>query len=156
MNAADLNFIRRSFEIAQDARDNGNHPFGALLVSESGDVLLTAENSVVTERDCTGHAETNLLREATKKYTSEFLATCTVYASTEPCPMCSAAIFWSNVRRVVFGLSTERLNEIVGEETEEVMYLPAGEVLSRGRKRIEVIGPCLEEEGQKVHEGFWR
>ena len=155
MNETDLKFIRLSYEVAREARGNGNHPFGALLVSEQGHVLLKAENTVVTERDCTGHAEANLMREATRRYSSEFLAKCTVYASTEPCPMCSAAIFWGNVRRIVFGLSTERLNEIVGDASENVMWLPVREVLSKGRKTIEVLGPCLEEEGQQLQEGFW-
>lgn len=156
MDAADLEFLRLSFEVAQAARANGNHPFGALLVSPDGQVLLKGENTVVTERDPTGHAEANLIREAGKRFDKEFLATCTIYASTEPCPMCSAAIFWSNVRRVVYGLSTERLNEIAGDETEDVMTIPTREVLSRGRKAIEVIGPLLEDEAKEVHAGFWR
>ncbi len=155
MNATDLKFIRLSYEVAQDARKNGNHPFGALLVSEEGDALLKAENTVVTAKDCTGHAELNLMREASRRYTREFLAKCTVYASTEPCPMCSAALFWGNIRRVVFGLSTEALNEIVGDDSQDVMYMPSREVLSRGRKAIEVLGPILEDEGRKLHEGFW-
>ena len=46
--------IRRTLEIAQRARDHGNHPFGALLVDERGHILIEAENTVVTERDCTG------------------------------------------------------------------------------------------------------
>lgn len=156
VSEADLKFIRLSYEVAQVSRENGNHPFGALLVSDQGELLLRGENSVITKRDCTGHAELNLLREASRKYSRELLATCTIYASTEPCPMCSAAIFWANVKRVVFGLGTESLNQIVGDQTEEVMHIPAREVLSRGRKHIEVLGPVLEEEGRKPHNGFWR
>jgi tRNA(Arg) A34 adenosine deaminase TadA len=155
MNEIDLKFIRLSFEVAQEARANGNHPFGALLVDERGHVLLKGENTVVTEHDCTGHAETNLMRQASREFSPEFLAKCTLYASTEPCPMCTGAIFWGNVRRVVFGLSTECLNMIVGEETQEVLYLPSHELFARGRKQVEVLGPVLEEEGSKVHEGFW-
>jgi tRNA(Arg) A34 adenosine deaminase TadA len=56
--------IRRALELARQARDHGNHPFGALLADASGRVRLEAENTVVTERDCTGHAETNLMRLA--------------------------------------------------------------------------------------------
>jgi tRNA(Arg) A34 adenosine deaminase TadA len=156
MNEIDLKFIRLSFEVAQEARANGNHPFGALLVDERGHVLLKGENTVVTEHDCTGHAETNLMRQASREFSPEFLAKCTLYASTEPCPMCTGAIFWGNVRRVVFGLSTECLNTIVGEKTQEVLYLPSRELFARGRKQVEVLGPVLEEEGSKVHEGFWR
>lgn len=151
----DLKFIRLSFEVAREARENGNHPFGALLVDEQGHVLIKAENTVVTERDCTGHAEANLMRQASRQYSPAFLAKCTVYASTEPCPMCSAAIFWGNVRRIVFGLSTDSLNEIVGQDSEEVMCLPSRELLSKGRKQIVVLGPCLEEDGRRLQEGFW-
>jgi tRNA(Arg) A34 adenosine deaminase TadA len=155
MDEHDAKMMRLSFEVAREARQKSNHPFGALLVDGQGRVLLKGENTVVTESDCTGHAETNLLREASRLFAPDFLATCTLYASTEPCPMCAAAIFWSNVRRVVFGLSTARLNERVGGESEDVMWLPCREVLSRGRKTIEVIGPLLEDEASEVVEGFW-
>ncbi len=155
MNETDLKFIRLSLEVAAAARANGNHPFGALLVDEEGHVLLRGENTVVTEHDCTGHAELNLIREASSAYSPEFLARCTIYASTEPCPMCAGAIFWGNVRRVVFGLSTAGLNALVGEETPDVLNLPSRELFAKGRKRIEVVGPVLEEEARRVHEGFW-
>ena len=152
----DLKFIRIAIEVAQKARDNGNHPFGAILVDEDGEILLKAENSVITERDCTGHAESNLMRLASKKYDADFLAKCTLYTSTEPCAMCSGAIFWGNVRQVVYGLTEEGLYEMVDENAEEVLYQPCRELFAKGRKSIEVRGPMLEEEARKVHEGFWQ
>ena len=82
---------------------------------------MEAENTTETTRDCTGHAETNLMRQASSKYESEFLAKCTIYTSTEPCPMCAGAIFWANVRRVVYGLSEEGFYELV-EGLEGVDY----------------------------------
>ena len=155
MNGNDAKFLRLTFEVGREARANGNHPFGALLVDATGHILLKGENTVVTAHDCTGHAETNLMREASRQFDPDFLATCTLYASAEPCPMCAAAIFWGNVRRVVFGLSTARLNELVGEGSEDVMCLPCRELLDRGRKSIEVLGPMMEEEARTVVEGFW-
>ena len=77
--------MRAAIEVAQRARDHGNHPFGALLVDQDNNILLTAENTVVTENDCTGHAETNLMRLASQKYDPDFLAMCTLYTSAEPC-----------------------------------------------------------------------
>jgi tRNA(Arg) A34 adenosine deaminase TadA len=155
MDENDLRFMRIAIDIARKARDRGNHPFGAVLVDEKGHILMEAENTVVTERDCTGHAETNLMRQASRKHDRDFLARCTLYTSTEPCPMCVGAIFWGNVRRVIYGLSEEGLYEMVGEDTEEVLYLPCRELLRKGKKTIEVIGPILEEEARRVHEGFW-
>lgn len=148
-------FIKATLQIAQLARDHGNHPFGALLVDENGKVLIEAENTVVTERDCTGHAETNLMRLASIQYDRDFLAKCTLYASTEPCPMCAGAIFWGNVRRVVFGLSMQGLYDIIGPGNEESLFLPCRDLLARGKKVVEVIGPILEDEARMVHRGFW-
>jgi tRNA(Arg) A34 adenosine deaminase TadA len=155
MDANDLKFIREAIDISRRAREKGNHPFGAVLVDEGGHILLEAENTVVTERDCTGHAETNLMRQASRTYDRDFLAKCTLYTSTEPCPMCAGAIFWGNVRRVVYGLSEESLYEMTGENFEDVLYLPCRELFGKGRKGIEVVGPVLEEEAKILHTGFW-
>lgn len=154
MRKLDLNLLRKAIDIAFHARKQGNHPFGALLADEEGHILLEAENTVVTENDCTGHAETNLMREASKKFSHDFLAKCTIYTSTEPCPMCVGAIFWANVGKVVFGLSAKRLYEIVGNESEEVFHISSKDLFSKGKKKIKVIGPILENEAEKVHERF--
>jgi len=111
MDEDDIRFLRASFVVARNARKKGNHPFGAVLVDDHGQILLEAENTVVTARDCTDHAETNLMRQASSEYDSEFLAKCTIYTSTEPCPMCAGAIFWANVRRVVYGLSERSVRD---------------------------------------------
>jgi tRNA(Arg) A34 adenosine deaminase TadA len=156
VNENDLKFTRAAIELAQRARDKGNHPYGALLVDEHGQIVIEAENTVLTENDCTGHAEINLMRKASSKYDHTFLAKCTIYTSTEPCPMCAGAIFWGNVRRVVYGLSEENLYEMVGRDSEDILILPCRELFGKGRKHIEVIGPILEEEARKVHVGFWQ
>lgn len=155
MRKQDLKFIRASFEVARRARSKTNHPFGALLVDKYGHLLLEAENTVVTERDCTGHAETNLMRLASKKYSRDFLATSTLYSSTEPCPMCCGAIFWGNVKRVIFGLGAKSLCEMIGETSDEVLLLPCREIFNQGRKSISVLGPTLEDEARLVHADFW-
>lgn len=148
-------YIRRSIELAALAREHGNHPFGALLVDENGHVLLEAENTVITAQDCTAHAETNLVRMACKQLNADFLARCTLYTSTEPCPMCAGAIFWANIRQVVFGLSEEGLYRMTGTDNEEVLFLSCRDVFKKGKKQIEVRGPILEEEASVVHKGFW-
>jgi tRNA(Arg) A34 adenosine deaminase TadA len=152
----DERHLRQAIELAARARANGNHPFGSLLTDAIGDVVLEAENTVLTGRDCTGHAELNLVRAASQKYDPAFLRACTLYTSTEPCAMCSGAIFWSGIGRVVFALSSETFGTIVPDETGEwKLGLSCREVFDRGGRAVDVSGPLLEAEGLLVHDGFW-
>jgi len=153
---ADLDLMRRAIEVARRSRQNGNHPFGALLADPRGRVLLEAENTVVTARDCTGHAETNLIRQACPQFAAEVLASATVYTSTEPCAMCAGAIYWAGIPRVVFGLREDQLYAMTGADPQNpTLSLPSREVFARGQRPTEVIGPLLEDEARAVHEGFW-
>ncbi len=156
MKSTDLEHLRTAIEVAQLARAHGNHPFGAILVNENNQVLLEAENSVITSKDCTGHAETNLMRLASQHFSAEKLAVCTLYTSTEPCAMCAGAIYWGNVQRVVYALSEVALYEIVGPSPDQLL-LPSREVFAHSQRKVEVEGPALEldKEARAVHEGFW-
>lgn len=156
MDESHLQHLRRAIEVARRSREHGNHPFGAILVDENNEVILEAENTVNTERDCTGHAETNLIRLATRQFSPETLRKCTLYTSTEPCAMCSGAIHWGQVGRVVYGLSEEGLYAMTGSHPEnETMFLPCREIFARSGRPVEVIGPLLEDEAREIHEGFW-
>ena len=155
MSFDDNYYVRIAIEIAQRAREKGNHPFGALLVDEHGKILLEAENTVVTLPDITAHAEINLIRQASARFESAYLEKCSIYTSTEPCSMCSGAIFWSNIRRVVYGLSISGLYDLVGWDADDVLNIPCRKVFAQGHKHIDVVGPLLEEEAIKVHAGFW-
>jgi tRNA(Arg) A34 adenosine deaminase TadA len=150
----DLGFLRRAIALAQQARDNGNHPFGALLVDADQRVIFEAQNTVVTERDCTGHAETNLIRLASRQVSPEVLAGCTLYSSAEPCAMCAGAIHWGNVGRLVYGAGASSFYELVGPTPTQI-ELSCREVFARSRQPIEVIGPMLEDEALAVHADFW-
>jgi len=145
-----------AIELAACARANGNQPFGSLLVDAAGSVVLDAENTAVTTGDCTGHAELNLVREASVRFTPEQLRPLTLYTSTEPCAMCAGAIFWSGIGRVVFALSSETLGAIVRDETGAwTLAMSCREVFERGGRPTDVSGPLLEDEGRAVHDGFW-
>lgn len=147
--------LRDAIAVAWSARQNGNHPFGAVLVDAHGRVLLRAENTVVTERDATGHAETNLVRLASAQIPPDVLRSATMYASTEPCAMCAGAIHWGQIGRLVFALSAKRLYELIGSGPDEIQ-LPCREVFARSTRPMTVIGPALEEEALAVHRDFWR
>ena len=148
--------LRRAIELARQAREHGNHPFGALLVDHKGKVVLEAENTVRTDKDVTAHAETNLMRMASARFEPDFLERCTLYTSTEPCAMCAGAIYWGNVRRVVFGLSQEQIHSISKHNPENMqLAIASREIFERGDHPVEVSGPHLPKESSAVHDGFW-
>ncbi|MGH7264696.1 MAG: nucleoside deaminase [Candidatus Rokuibacteriota bacterium] len=148
----DLRHLRTAIAVSRSAREHGNEPYGALLVGERGDVLLQAENTEITARDATGHAETNLVRIACARFDPATLAQCTIYASTEPCAMCAGAIYWGHIGRVVFGLGQETLPAVLGDAADR-LALSCHAVLARGTRPIEVVGPLLEKEARAVVEG---
>ncbi len=149
--------LRLTFDIAREAREAGNHPFGAILVGPDGSVLLRAGNAHGQAGDRTGHAERVLMTEASVTWPAPFLETCTMYTSAEPCAMCAGAAYWAGVGRVVYGLTEHDLKQLIGPHPENLtMDLPCRVVLGAGQRPIEVIGPLLEEEARAVHAGFWR
>jgi tRNA(Arg) A34 adenosine deaminase TadA len=146
-------YLRLALGKAQDSRTHGNHPFGSILVDKKVDkIICEGENTVMTEGDCTGHAEINLVRKASKLFSVEKLRECVLYTSAEPCPMCAGSIYWSGIGHVVYALPETELLKIAGPPT---FSLPCREVFVRGSLPVKVEGPFLVEEAKKVHEGFW-
>ncbi|MAU81844.1 MAG: tRNA-specific adenosine deaminase [Gordonia sp.] len=152
----DVAFLHQAIDLAAESRAHGNHPFGALLVNADGEVVCTALNTVDTDNDPTGHAETNLVRVAGKRFDPDIRATLTLYTSTEPCAMCAGAIYWARIRTVVFALGENELRAMTGDDVKNpTMSLPCREVFARGRHPTAVRGPFDILAAREVHAGFW-
>ena len=150
----DEKYLAEAVELARLARQHGNHPFGALVVTADGRTVR-AENTVLTSDDPTGHAETNLVRLAAAELSAAELATCTLYTSTEPCAMCCGAIFWAGIPAVVYALGGDELIALVPPGDEYSLDLPSREVFGRGGHAVQVRGPIHVPGTVEVHEGFW-
>jgi tRNA(Arg) A34 adenosine deaminase TadA len=157
VSESDLSHLRRAIFVSIEAKQHGNHPFGAILTDDSGAEVLEAENTVVTHSDATGHAETNLVRLATKQYSLEQLRGFTLYTSCEPCAMCTGAIYWAGIGRMVYALPEQALLPLTGDDPQNpTLDLPSREVLARGQRTVVVAGPALEEQAAEPHRGFWQ
>lgn len=98
-------FLARAIELAKKGSTSGEGgPFGAVIVRE-GEIIAEAWNQVVTHRDPTAHAEILAIRKACATVDSFHLAKTTLYASSEPCPMCLSAAYWAHIDRIVFANS---------------------------------------------------
>ena len=148
--------LRQAIAVARQSREHGNHPFGALLADSDGQVLLSAENTVVTGSDATGHAETNLVRLASARYSTSELRGLTLYTSTEPCAMCSGAIYWSGIGTVIYALAEAELYEMTGsDDNNPTLVLPCRTVFAAGQRPVVVEGPFAIDEARDVHAGSW-
>ena len=103
----------------QTAIDEGRHgmdhnhggPFGAVIVKD-GNIISKAHNDVLRTNDPTAHAEILAIRQASEVLGSFDLSGCEIYATSEPCPMCLAAIFWARIKTVYFGSDKEEVAKI--------------------------------------------
>lgn len=156
----DQYYIEKAIEVSRKARESGNTPFGCILVDPNGHILIEQGNIEITEKDCTGHAETALMRKASKLYTKEFLYKCSLYSTAEPCSMCSGAIYWGNVGRVVYGISEKSLLGLTGNHPQNpTLNVPCRSIFAGGQKEIMVMGPIADADLKKkiieVHRTYW-
>ena len=144
----DEEFIHESIALAREAVENGNTPFGSLLVHD-GEVIQRSRNTTLTEDDITAHPELKLARWAAQELDAEERAETTMYTSTEPCEMCATAIHYAGLERVVFSVSTGALADL--RDSESAGYT-CQELIDAKGGTTEVEGPVLEEKGLAVHE----
>jgi tRNA(Arg) A34 adenosine deaminase TadA len=153
----DAFFLRKAFDVALAARARGQHPFGCILVGPDGTVLMEQGNAFEEEGcDMTAHAERLLATRASKRWRPSFLSDCSLYTSAEPCAMCAGAMYWAGIGRVIYGQSEKSLKEITGDHPENpTLDLPCREVFAAGQRKVEVVGPLLEDEAAEIQRGFW-
>ncbi|MET9474844.1 nucleoside deaminase [Streptomyces sp. NPDC002922] len=133
--------LRRAIALAAQARAAGNPPFGSLLSGPDGTVLAEEHNTTLTDQDITAHPELKLARWAARELDTATAAGTTMYTSCQPCGMCEAVIQRAGLRRVVFALSDEQLEDI----------RPGS-----GLPPVPQDGPALLDEVRAVVEGYYR
>lgn len=156
ISADDLNHLRRCVELAREALEDGDEPFGSVLVDGSG-VVRYADRNRVKDGDATQHPEFAIARWAATHMAPVQRIRATVYTSGEHCPMCAAAHAWVGLGRIVYATSTEQLLAWQAE-----WGTPAGPVaglpISTVAPRVPVDGPApeLAEEMKSLYEAKFR
>jgi len=100
----DLRWMRLALAEAQAAADEDEIPVGAVIVS-GGRLIARAHNLTERLTDVTAHAEMQALTAASSALGGKYLTDCTLYVTVEPCVMCAGAIGWSQLGRLVYGVS---------------------------------------------------
>ncbi|NDI36406.1 nucleoside deaminase [Chengkuizengella sediminis] len=142
-------YMRKAIEVALEARKNGNQPFGAILVKQDK-IVMTGENKINNDNDPTYHAEIGLISKYCFENKISDLTEYTLYSSCEPCVMCSGAMVWSSVGRLVYSVSYEQFAKISGSN----IMISCNEVFEKSPNQPKVVANIINEEGLKVFEGF--
>ncbi len=138
----DLERLSRCVDLAREALDDGDEPFGSILVDDAGQVLFEDRNRV-KDGDHTRHPEFAIAQWAVANLRPAERAKASVYTSGEHCPMCAAAHAWVGLGRIVYAASSEQLTRWLSEwgaTPPPVAPLPITTVAPR----VEVDGPAPE------------
>ena len=141
-------WMRRALAEATAARERGEVPVGACIVTTGGRLLAAAGNRTRTDCDPTAHAEVVALREAAKKYGNYRLTDTVVYSTIEPCAMCAGALVQARVKRLIYGARDER----AGAVESNFRICSSGSL----NHQIEVISGVLETECRALMQEFFR
>lgn len=141
----DREFMSEAVRLSEEAVKNGNEPFGAVLVKD-GKIVFANENLIYSMHDPTFHAEAGLIRRFCAETGITDLSEYTMYSSCEPCFMCSGAMVWVRLGRLVYAASNIELEEILGNEG-----CNCSEIVFRNSfHRPEVTSGVMREESLKI------
>jgi guanine deaminase len=152
------NFMQAAIDEAREGmQHNHGGPFGAIIVRD-GKIISRTHNKVLLTNDPTAHAEVLAIRQASGILENFDLSDCEIYTSSQPCPMCLAAIYWARIRKVYFGTNKEDVAAIGfddnlfyklirGEDTENAV-----EIVNINRKEcLELLKEWDEKNDKKMY-----
>jgi len=140
--------MREAIKEAKGGWLNGEVPVGALLISQSDEILVRDHNRCISLNDPTAHAEILVIRQAAQKLKNYRLNGVTIVVTIEPCPMCMGAIMNARLDTLVFGAFDPKYGA-----AGSVYNLPDDERLNH---KITIISRIMEQECRDLMQGFFR
>lgn len=140
-------FMKIALQEAQLAAEMGEIPVGAVLV-KNGEIIAKAHNLVEQLQDVSAHAELLVMKEATSKLNQKYLSDCTLYVTLEPCLMCTGALIWAKLDKIVYGAHDAQVGACGSR-----MQLANNEFSNHS---IEIIHGILESECEALIKDFFK
>ena len=143
-------YMRIAIEEAMIAREEGENPFGAVLLDSNNNYCSKVHSQSIRFCDPTAHAEVLAIRKYCEDKKMVYLKDYTLICSAEPCVMCSGAIHWSKIQNIYYSVPQEKLNEISGGKKKP----SCDSLINTGHSQRNIVGNILLEEGLKVFKNF--
>lgn len=148
--ATPQDYMRAAIEAARESVSRGaGGPFGACIVRE-GQILAVSSNHVLVGHDPTAHAEVMAIRLACGSIATHLLEGAEIYSTTEPCPMCFAAIHWARCKKVYYGTNIDDVAKLGFNE----MALSNFQMKEIGGSPVEIVPDFMRQECLELLE-FW-
>lgn len=103
----DEQYMKMALAEARKAFDEGEVPVGAIITIGER-IIARGYNMVEKLSDPTAHAEIIALTSAFNSLGAKYLPDATLYVTVEPCLMCTGALYWSKIGRVVWAADDEK------------------------------------------------
>lgn len=143
-------YMRIAIEEAQIAKNNGENPFGAVLLDSEYNFCHKAHSRSIELSDPTAHAEVLVIREYCQKNKKVYLKDYILICSGEPCVMCSGAIKWAKIQQIYYSVPQSEINKASGGKIK-----PSCEsLINTGSSQKHIVGNILLNEGLKVFNDF--
>lgn len=134
-------FMRLALREAQkNLSDMRGGPFGACIVK--GNKVIAVSRNTALKQDATCHAEINTIRKASKKLRNYDLSGCSIYSTTEPCPMCFSAIHWAKINVLIYGNDIADAKMVGFNE----LTIPSATMKKLGKTKLKIISGLLRDE----------
>ncbi len=138
---SDRRFMENAIKKAEEGLEKDNSPFGACIV-KNNEVIAVAHNTVLEKQDATCHAEINAIREASRTLDNFDLSDCTIYSTTEPCPMCFSAIHWARISDIVYGTNIDDVKKLGFSE----LSISNDRMKEEGNSKVNITKDFMREE----------
>ena len=142
-------FMIAAMDKAREGIRSGQTPFGACIV-KGAEIIACEHNRVWETTDITAHAEVTAIREACRKLGTVDLSGCTIYSTTEPCPMCFSAIHWARIGKIVFGTSIQDAADAGFNE----LAISNQELKKNGCSHIQITAGFMRDENLELFREF--
>jgi tRNA(Arg) A34 adenosine deaminase TadA len=142
-DAMDVSLLRKANEVGWRARENGDEPYGCILADLHGNIVAEGECHVRRTGDPTRHGEMMMIRAAIEAVGTEALADCSAYVSGGPCVMCTGAIYWAGIGRMVYAVDIGAQDNRGSTENggKPTLRTEFRDILETGSRRIVLDGP---------------
>lgn len=147
-------FMEAAIEEAMKTKEKGDYSVGAVVV-KNGEILAKSGNRIKLDNDPTYHAEIVAIREAAKILGKRHLEDCILYATHEPCPMCTSAAVWAKMKGIVFGARIEDMQEFRTRNGNKIwswrtIDIPASAIIVKGNPKLILVGDFMREQCKKL------